>query len=242
MTAQRSKTKSNARRGLLARPLDSLLFLLPLIVLYEVASLIAGGDGIHAGAERVVAFQLLRVFFDLFGVTGFLMPGLAVVAILVATQFFSKQPWRLDKKAAAVMYVEAALWALPLIALNHFTQMAAFDWPAQSLAANIALCIGAGIYEELVFRLALISFIVMIGADLLRFPQSSTLVAAVLIAAGLFALHHHPPLGSEPFEAFRFTFRALAGVYLGTIFVYRGYGPAAGAHIAYNLLIVALGA
>ena len=79
----------------------------------------------------------------------------------------------------------------------------------------------------------------MIGADLLRFNNSSTLVAAVMIAAGLFALHHHPPFGSEPFDAFRFTFRTLAGLYLGTIFVFRGYGLAAGAHIAYNLIVTA---
>ena len=35
-------------------------------------------------------------------------------------------------------------------------------------------------------------------------------------------------------------FRGLAGVYLGAIFIFRGYGPAAGAHIAYNLLIITL--
>jgi membrane protease YdiL (CAAX protease family) len=105
---------------------------------------------------------------------------------------------------------------------------------------DLALCVGAGIYEELVFRLALISLLVIVGSDVLRFSEGATLVGAVLVAAFVFSLHHHPPFGSDPFDASRFVFRALAGVYLGAIFVYRGYGPAAGTHIAHNVLVLAL--
>ncbi len=227
-------------RGLLARPLDSLLFLLPLIVFYEIASLYIDTAGFDAARGRVVAFDLLQIFFELFGITGILMPGLAVIAILLATQLFCGRPWRFRKKTVALMYVESLLWAMPLIALNQFTSITAAVQPLDSWIGNLALCVGAGIYEELIFRLALISLMVMIGADLLRFSQSSTLVAAVMLSAIVFALHHHPPLGAEPFDTFRFAFRAMAGVYLGTVFVFRGYGPAAGAHIAYNLLIIAL--
>ncbi len=240
MAKQRPQINPQRTSGLLARPLDSLVFLLPLIVFYEVGSLVMDSTGLAARHERVVAFQLLQIFFDLFGVSGVLMPGLAVIAVLLATHIISRQPWRFDKRAVAIMYVESALWALPLLLLNRFTQMSATQWPLETFMSNAALCVGAGIYEELVFRLVLVSLIVMIGADLLRFSYGSTLVAGVLISAGLFALHHHPPFGSEPFDAFRFSFRALAGVYLGTIFVFRGYGPAAGAHIGYNLLIITL--
>ncbi len=240
MSKDHTQTKRQAAPGLLAKPLDSLVFLLPLIAFYEVCSVLMDTSVLAAGYERVVAFQLLQIFFELFGVTGILMPGLAVIAILVATHVVSRRAWRFDKRAVAFMYVESALWALPLLFLVRFTQMSATHWPMESFLGNAALCVGAGIYEELIFRLVLISLIAVVGADLLRFSHSSTLVAAVLISAGLFALHHHPPLGSEPFDAFRCTFRALAGVYLGTIFVFRGYGPAAGAHIGYNLLVITL--
>lgn len=226
--------------------MDSLVFLLPLIAFCEVAALVVDARHFRVPEDRVVAFQLLRIFFNLFGVSGVLMPGLAVVAILVATHIVSRQPWRVDKRSVAWMYVESLVWALPLLLLNPFTRMSAPIFAhgfgsagIESWLAGTALCVGAGIYEELVFRLALISLMVMVGGDLLRFAQSSTLVAAVLVSAVLFALHHHPPFGAEPFQAVRFTFRALAGVYLGTIFVFRGYAPAVGAHVAYNLLVVA---
>ncbi len=233
-------TKDIQPRAILAKPLDSLVFLLPLILFCEVAALAIDTTGIRVTEDRVVAYQLLQIFFNLFGVGGTLMPGLAVVAILLATHFASRQPWRIERRSVLWMYVESLAWAAPLLAMNQFTRMTATQWPVDSWLTGAALCIGAGIYEELVFRLALISLIVIVGADLLRFSQGSTLVAATLVSAMLFALHHHPPFGAEPFNAFRFTFRALAGVYLGTIFVFRGYGPAAGAHIAYNLLIVGL--
>jgi membrane protease YdiL (CAAX protease family) len=106
--------------------------------------------------------------------------------------------------------------------------------------AEVTLGIGAGLYEELIFRLVLISVLVIIGVDLLRWPREATTLACVLIAAALFAAHHHPPLGSEPFALNRFLFRATAGIYLGGVFVYRGYGPAAGLHIAHNLMVIAM--
>ena len=63
---------------------------------------------------------------------------------------------------------------------------------------------------------------------------------AVLIAAVLFAAHHHPPLGREPYDFGRFAFRTMAGVYLGALFLLRGYGVTAGCHALYNVIIVTL--
>jgi len=240
--AKKSKSKSKgAPRGLLARPLDSLVFLLPLIVFYEVVCLLPGAPGWGAAGERVVAFQLLQVFFELFGATYVWLPGLAVVVILLATHLVSRQPWRVRGRSVGWMYVEAVGWAMPLIAVNHVTRMAAGYLPEYSWVSQAAISVGAGVYEELVFRLILISVLVVVGADLLRFSQDTTLVAAVFISAVLFALHHHPPFGGEPFGAARFVFRSMAGVYLGAIFVFRGYGPAAGAHLAHNLIVLGMG-
>jgi membrane protease YdiL (CAAX protease family) len=80
----------------------------------------------------------------------------------------------------------------------------------------------------------------MIGADLLRFTPAWTTAIAVLLSAALFAAHHHPPVGSEPFSTAHFLFRTLAGIYLGVLFVWRGYGLAAGTHVAYNVVVVML--
>ena len=109
-------------------------------------------------------------------------------------------------------------------------------WP------NLVLSVGAGLYEELVFRLILICVVVMVGADLLKLSPGWTMAVAVLLSAVLFAAHHHPPMGSEPFAMPRFLFRSVAGAYLALLFLWRGYGVAAGTHVAYNVIVVILAA
>lgn len=228
--ADKPRLKPVQRRAL-AKPLDSLVFLLPFIIFYEAVVLL--GD---IRAPRVVAFDLMEQFFALFGTTGFWLPGLAVVIILLATHAAARLPWKIDKRAVGLMAVETIVWSLPLLAVSRYVQLLSAQ--REVGLADLGVCVGAGIYEELIFRLVLISLLVMIGSDLLRFSTSATLASAVLISAVLFALHHHPPFGGERFTAYKFSFRSLAGVYLGVIFVFRGYGPAAGTHIAYNLITI----
>lgn len=224
---------------LLSKPLDTLVFVLPFILFYEIGSL-----SVHTGGdarERVVAFHLLRFFFELFGSTGVQMPALAVIIILLATHIVSRRPWTIDRRAVGWMYAESAALAAPLLLFN-LVLTAAPTHPADQghRFAELVLGVGAGVYEELVFRLVLISIIVIIGSDLLHFATRPTLVFAVVFSALAFAAHHHPPLGSDPFSLRSFIFRTIAGLYLGALFVYRGYGPAAGTHAIYNILVIVL--
>jgi membrane protease YdiL (CAAX protease family) len=286
--AQRTRNASG-HRGLLARPLDSLVFLLPLLLFYEIVSL--------TRASRVIAFDVLKQFFDLFGYVGVWAPGLAVVIILVATHVASGEKWRVHWRQVGLMYVEVVLLAMPLLLLNWTVPLQASrlayvstanviaseaerpsvaisnapqeiatpaggglamtSWaglamtgtlntvhlaaaPANDLVGQLAVGIGAGIYEELVFRLVLISILVMIGLDFLKMRRVTVTVAAVAISALIFSAHHHYPIGNEPFVITRFLFRTMAGAYLAVVFWYRGYGPAAGCHAAYNVALTVI--
>ncbi len=209
-----------------------LVFLLPLVVLYEVAS--------PSRETRVIAFDFLWRFLDLFGHVGVWMPALAVVVILVATQAVSGEPWSIRWHRVGWMYLESTVCALPLLVLNWTAPLVAFEEGPPPLLDGIILGIGAGVYEELLFRLILISLILMIGADALGFPRRTVAIIAVIVSSLAFAAHHHRPIGIESFDAVRFAFRTSAGVYLALIFWYRGYGPAAGCHAAYNVALVTL--
>jgi len=232
MTRPQRKTGTVAPRGVLARPLDALFFLLPMILAYELTS--------AANRDRVVAFGLMRQFFTLFGHAGMWAPGLAVVVILLATHAASKEKWRVHWSEVGFMFLEAVALAVPLLLLNWAIPLSATVTDGGSLLDRVALGLGAGIYEELVFRLILVSVIVIIGVDVLRFEIAPVAVLATVLSALAFAAHHHLPLGIEPFDGRRFAFRAVAGAYLGVIFWYRGYGPAAGCHAAYNAVLSAL--
>lgn len=224
---------ADARRGLLARPLDALVFLLPLILFYELMCLTRQHD-------RVIAFDLMRGFFELFGHVGMWAPGLGAIAILVATHAVSGEKWSIHWGRVGVMYVEAVALAIPLLALNWAIPLTGLTKDAPLMFDRLAMGVGAGIYEELVFRLILISIVMMIGVDLLRQSHTWVALAAVVLSALAFAAHHHPPVGVEPFSPMPFLFRCVAGVYLAIIFWYQGYGPAAGCHAAYNIALACL--
>lgn len=220
-------------RGILARPLDALVFLLPLILFYELASI--------ADPDRVIAFALLRSFVELFGRAGSWAPGLLVIVVLLATHLASREPWKVHWRTVGLMYVEAVVLAGPLLLLNWATMLSSAQTGGSPLIDGIALAIGAGIYEELVFRLILISLLVVIGVDLLGRRAGPTALAAIAISSLLFAAHHHRPMGIESFDLTRFAFRTMAGIYLAAVFWFRGYGPAAGCHAAHNVVLVVAG-
>lgn len=242
MPTKKPARKPKPQRGLLARPLDSLVFLLPLIIFFQVAFLIYP-EALAAQPQRVIAFGLVLRFFELFGQFGMWAPALAIVVILIATHAAAKEPWTIHLSQVSLMYAEAMLMAVPLLVLNWAVPLQSVDLPSMigaespSVIETLALGIGAGVYEELIFRLVLISIVMMIGVDVMNAPATPVAITAVAISALVFAAHHHAPLGVEPFDVGRFAFRTLAGVYLAVIFWFRGYGPAAGCHAAYNVAL-----
>ena len=98
-------------------PLTSLLFLLPLIILYELGTRYISATT-HQGEQRIIAFNMLQEFFSLYGATGRYLPALAVVMILLAWHIARQDPWELRWGTIAGMFVESFLLAGPLILVD----------------------------------------------------------------------------------------------------------------------------
>ena len=109
---------------------------------------------------------------------------------------------------------------------------AGFIWPA-ALARIIGYC-GAGLYEEVLFRLLLLPIAVWAFERL----GCSTLAAgfwAILLSSLLFsAAHYVGPLG-DSFTLYSFTFRTVAGLFFAVLLLVRGFGIAAGTHFFYEI-------
>ena len=103
---------------------------------------------------------------------------------------------------------------------------------------NLVLAIGAGIYEELVFRLMCITLLAILFVDVVKIRKATAMAIIVVLSSLVFAAHHYPPLGRDTFDAVTFLFRAGAGAYLATVFVVRGFGLAAGCHAVYDVIVV----
>ena len=119
---------------------------------------------------------------------------------------------------------------------------------SESLLANIVTSIGAGIYEELIFRLILICVLMLLFQDVLRFGRKNSIIFSVLVSAALFSAHHHIVFingqlaASVPFNWTEFSFRTVAGVYFAALFAIRGFGITAGTHAFYDTIAVFINA
>lgn len=227
------------------RPWPSLLFVLPMMIIFEAGSYLCGGG--RDPSVRLVAIFLIDKMTEFFGASGFFFPALATVAILLAIHIVGKHPWRFDLYVLPAMLGESLIWAFPLLVFQRVMQQIL---PQGMLAAgytahdawryNVIWSFGAGLYEELVFRLICITFLVILLIDVLKLPRKPSAVFIMLVSALLFAAQHHPPLGSEPFRTVDFLFRTSAGVYLAALYIFRGFGIAAGCHSFYNVMVVTI--
>lgn len=225
--------------GQSARPLTSLIFLLPFMVMYEVGTRRWLTDAVH-GTQHIVAFTMMQDFFALFGAYGRHLPALAVVAILLAWHIARKDAWHISPATPAGMVFESIALAVPLIvfgfAMSRFFPLAA-GW-SEGTTETVILSMGAGIYEELVFRLILCTALAMVLRNGLRMSTGLSFLLLVVISAALFSGYHY--LGNEAFNWRNFAFRTAAGVYFAVLFVVRGFGITAGSHMAYDILIIML--
>jgi len=101
--------------------------------------------------------------------------------------------------------------------------------------------VGAGIYEEFIFRMVLISLSLVVFVDVFDLHKDTVAIVSVIAAAIAFSLYHFSVkqiAELSTFPWYDFIFRAVAGVYLGSLYVFRGFGIAVGVHSIYNIYTV----
>ncbi len=220
------------------RPIYSLYFLLPILILYELGVMLAYPSFAGEPAQEVMARYMLNWFMSLFGVTGVFLPGLIVVLVLLGWHLYRKDPWQVDRDVLVGMAAESVLLALPML-LFHALLAARAMLADTGWADAVLLSMSAGIYEELVFRLFLISLLTWFLAEVVGLKRPPASAVAVVVSSLIFALHHCQGFGGA--EAFRwdyFIFRSAAGLYLAGVFVLRGFGIAVGCHTVYDIIVV----
>jgi len=242
-----------------SRPIYAIIFLIPFIITYELGSIFIQTSVLNSHMQgRVIAFSWVQKFVEFLGFSSrfaWIVTPLVVIFILIGLQIASKKRWKFWLTDLFPMSVECVLFAIPpsIISCSAVSSNLADEQyqpqpPQQrSWLADIITGIGAGIYEELIFRLVLICILMMIFQDFLKFNRTSAIVASILISAALFSAHHHIDFLNwqptrEPFNIAKFVFRTLAGVYFACLFAARGFGITAGTHAFYDIMAVVINA
>lgn len=235
------------------RPLQILAFLLPLVLAYEIGlvALLQSEKGVLTNK----AHETLLKFFAAFGVapsSGFYLGGIAVVVVLLVWQVLTRDHWRIDWRALGIMACESLLLALPLIALGQIIirVLAANLILAQGDGANslqglglwsrISISIGAGLYEELMFRMLLIAVVHTLLVDVGKASSRLGAVIAVVVSAAAFTAYHPLRMPDGDLSTQKMAFFFLAGLYFGAVYVARGFGIVVAVHAFYDILTVSL--
>jgi hypothetical protein len=245
-TAAPTARKAPRPRGYFAQaelPWISLIFVAPLIVLYEVGTYWFASDPVRQTEQRIIAFNLMQDFFRLFGASGRYLPALAVGLILLCWHLARRDPWRIEPTYLLGMAGECILLAVPLVgvgfaATHYLEQLLPLAAPAHRTASLVVLSLGAGVYEELVFRLIAFTALSFLLIDVFGMRKTPAGLLMVVLSSFAFSVYHY--LGPERFDARTFTFRTAAGAYFGAVFLFRGFGITAGTHATYDLFIVLL--
>lgn len=215
-------------------PAVGLFAVLPLWAAYELLRLLL------APAERNGAEVFLLQEFDRLGWRGLLVlrAAFAILLLCSALSLLRRNiPWL---RVAAVVALEGTVYGLLLgpaacVLTNSAGRVLAAPAVDADLTVNLVGSLGAGIFEELVFRLGLMSLLVWFGLRVVRswsLPRWFVGAFAVVVSALVFSWFHH--LCGEPYDRTRFLFRTMAGVLLGLLMWSRGYGVCVYTHTFYD--------
>jgi membrane protease YdiL (CAAX protease family) len=235
-------------------PRYSVLFALPLFLLYEaLAASLASAAG--TASVRNAADVALKTPFLMFsgarGSLAFFATVIAVCIFLVARDL-TKTRERPRPRMFLLMLGESALLALVLgIVVATLTQRLlgalslsaqAAPTPLQGMGAStrLMLSLGAGLYEELLFRVLLVGGM---AAGFKWIFGARTWMAGLLAAtlgALIFSAFHYVGEYGDPLELASFTYRAIAGLVFSGLYLTRGFGITAWTHALYDVYVMVL--
>lgn len=217
---------------------SSLLLIFPLWITYELGLLMTpANNGVDFVSSLI--FQAVQQDSQRYLYVHLALGG-AFLALLTAL-------WRrgsLALEEVTPLLLESSIYALTLGSFIIFVmdrlmgvQLLAIGAPEVGNALVVSL--GAGVHEELVFRLAIMGLGGLALSRLLSSRALALLIAAI-VSSLLFALAHHHGANGEVFEIPVFLYRAIAGMVFAAIFYYRSLAHAVYSHFLYDFYVLVI--
>lgn len=231
-------------------PRYSLLFALPLLVLYELLALAISHDPV-AGIRNGADVLLKALFVGFGGQRGLLVFGglLIGAGLVLVARDMRKSGAGLEPRVFLGMLAESAMYGVLVgivtslltgILLGGVPVVALVDAPLAELplATQLTLALGAGLYEELLFRVLLVSALAALARGVFNWRPAAAGIFATLVGALIFSAFHYVGPYGDALELPSFTFRAIAGVIFSALYLVRGFGIAAWTHALYDVFVI----
>jgi hypothetical protein len=221
--------------------LTSLMLVFPLLIVYQVGVL-------HTlpqmnGADFITSFVFHQV-----GLKGYMVFVVAVVVAFIVCAVWLRRRQHFHLRTVVPLLLESTIYALTMGGLISLIMIRFLHIEPPRMAAaakamggpltNLVMSAGAGVYEETVFRLGLLSGLVALFESLMGIRRFVAIALGLLLSSAAFsAVHHLGPLG-DPLALWIFVFRMLAGMIFGLLFWFRGFAVAVYTHAIYDVIVL----
>jgi len=226
-------------------PRYSLLFALALLVAYEaMAVMVVPSAGVRNGADVVLKW----LFVSLGGRSGLLLFNLLLIGVgawLVARDWRRPGATVVPRVFGTMLAESAVLAMLVGIVVGRATQallerLAIGQMADFPLRTQLMLSLGAGIYEELLFRVFLVGGLAWLLRRTLDWTPRAAGITACIAGALIFSAFHYIGSYGDPWQLGSFTFRFLAGLVFSALYLTRGLGITAWTHALYDVYVTVL--
>ncbi|NQV37019.1 MAG: CPBP family intramembrane metalloprotease [Candidatus Marinimicrobia bacterium] len=217
----------------------SLIFTAPLFLIYEIGILSVSMDDLPVlrnGAD--VFMRQIMESIGLLGLQGFGFMSLIAVAAILISRIRTNQSFTINAMTLVYMVFESIAWMTGLFIIFSLSELYLLTTTVKGLMHQVVLSLGAGIYEELLFRVLLINGIAAIFKFALSWKKPMQYVGAIFISALIFSLFHFIGSAGDSYSFRILLFRIIGGLYLGGVYVFRGYGIAAWTHSLYDIFVL----
>jgi hypothetical protein len=221
--------------------LTSLILIFPLFLIYQVGVLFT--MPMLNGADFVTTLLFASLGLTLKGYLLFLAGVVTLFAVAVG---LLKRKQNFNGKVFIPVVLESAVYALTMGSLivllmtkvMGFSPGLAVGLPQQGIVTRIVMSLGAGVYEETVFRLGLLAGSIASFEKLLGMSRWAAIAGGFILSSAIFSfVHYLPPMG-DAFTFGSFTFRLLAGVVFAALFKLRGFAVAVYTHAFYDIFVL----
>ena len=217
----------------------SFLFTIPLFFVYEISILFLSKDDIIV--VRNGADFLMRNILESFDIYGLYALGFVFFfGFALSFIFFIKADKKKELKSNFLffMFIESVLWSFILYLMLSKFMLVLMNPMGKMILQQVTLAIGAGIYEEFLFRVLLIAGLTRLLGFIFLWKQLSRKIVALIISSGIFSAFHFMGEYGDFFSMELFLLRFFAGIILGVLYLFRGFGITAYTHSIYDLIVL----